>query len=97
MEIPDPLHIKDGWIGEENGISKWPSIYYLDISNYMKLIGPEFIARLDKEYKLGKAYRYFTDGLVREVFYTEIKNTDYCILKCRVVHSQSMRASAYHV
>ena len=52
---------------------------------------------MDREYKLGKAYRYFTDNLVREIFYKDIENTNLCFLKCRVVHSQSMRSTAYNV
>lgn len=96
--IPDPLLIKEGWTGENNGKSKWPSIYYQDISRYMSIIGSEFIARLDREYKVGKAYRYFSNDLVREIFIHNISpSSPYCILRCRVIHSQSMNSKPYFV
>ena len=54
--IPDPMAQKTGWIGEENGVSKWPSIFYNDNVNCLKILEPDFINRLVRDYKLGKAY-----------------------------------------
>ena len=37
--IPDPLTLKKGWLREDgNGLMKWPSIYFLDIADYLKTI-----------------------------------------------------------
>ena len=88
--IPDPMALKTGWVCEENGVSKWPLIFYNDIENYLKILGPDFINRLDQEYKLGKAYHYFEDNFVKEIYYHNInEKSKYCILKCRVVPSYS--------
>ena len=71
--LPDPLTIsKDEWIGEKNGLKKWPSIFISDISDFYKLKNSDDCINLTKrmlnEYKEGKAYRYFTDGWLKEVF-----------------------------
>ena len=94
--IPDPIAMKTGWVGEENGISKLPSIFYNDIANYLKIRGPDFINRLYREYKLGKVYRYFVDNFVRELYYHNIsEKSKCCILKCRVVPSQKVSSKPY--
>ena len=94
--IPYPKALKTGWVGEENAVSKWPSIFYNDISNYLKILGPDFTNRLDREYKLGKAYSYLADNFVREIYYHNIKEkSKHCILKCRVVPSQKVSSKPY--
>ena len=50
--VLDPLVIKD-WISERDSIVMWPSLYYHDISRYLELLAPDFIYRLESEYKLG--------------------------------------------
>ena len=96
--IPDPMALNTGWIGEENGVSKWPSVFYNDIANYLKILGPDFINGLAREYKLGKAYRYFADNFVREIYYLDIsEKSKYCILKCHVVSSQKVSSNPYYV
>ena len=92
------MALKTGWVGEENGVSKWPSIFYNDIANYLKILGPDFINKLDRKFKLGKAYSYFADNFVREIYYHNIsEKSKYCILKCRVVPSQKVSSKPYHV
>uniref|UniRef100_A0A7M5VBF9 YqaJ viral recombinase domain-containing protein n=2 Tax=Clytia hemisphaerica TaxID=252671 RepID=A0A7M5VBF9_9CNID len=94
--IKDPLKIQYGWLKEKDAITKWPSMYYQDMSRYVNLQGPQFIAQLDREYKLGKAFRYFTDGLVDDILYLEI-DEDLCFIKTQVCRSQAMRKKKYHV
>ena len=92
------MTLKSGWIGENNGICKWPTLIYKDIANYMSMLGPEFISKLEREYKLGKAYRYFSCEFVREVYYNDIEDkSPFCLLKCRVVPSQRTSSKPYHV
>ena len=43
---------------------------------YLNHLAPVFLCRLESEYKLGKAYRYFSCDFVREVFYFELNSTD---------------------
>ena len=52
--------------------------------------------KLDKEYKLGKAYRYFSCQFVREIFLNDI-NSQYYILKCKVIPSQRVTQKPYDV
>ena len=32
--LEDPLDIKNGWVGEENGIKLWPKLYLTDITRF---------------------------------------------------------------
>ena len=51
--IPDPIDLKVGWIGEENGMEQWPRMYCSDISRYYSaFVGKtNLINRLECEYK----------------------------------------------
>ena len=92
--IPDPLEVEHtSWISEATGIYSWPSLYYHDIAKYLNHLAPLFLSRLESEYKLGKAYRYFSCDFVREVFYFDIVNTDLCLVKCKVLPSQRLTSS----
>ena len=61
--IPDPIDLKIGWIGEENGMEQWSRLYFSDISRYYgSALGKnDLISRLECEYKQGKAYSYLTN------------------------------------
>ena len=97
-EIKDPLDVSynSPWLSEEQGIFMWPSMYYHDIAIYLKHLAPEFLNRLEAEYKLGKAYRYFSCDFVRKVLYSEVSD-ELCILKCKVIPSHSMNNKPYDV
>ena len=74
-------------------------MYITDISEYLKTkTSTELMKHLVNEYKELKAYRYFTCGWVKEVFYHPIsENSAYCLLKCRVTPSQRISAKPYQV
>ena len=74
--IPDIFTIKTGWQKEdEEGLTKCPSVYFTDISDYLKTkTSSELMSHLINEYKEGKAYRYYTTGWVQEVFYHKISD-----------------------
>ena len=101
------MALKTVWVGEENGASKWPQhfimilrplIFYNDIVNYLKILGPDSINWLDREYRLGKAYRCFADNFMREINYHNINEiSKYFILKYRVVTSQKVSSKPYNV
>ena len=101
--VPDPLKLKEGWLPEKgrnsNGILKWPSVYFSDIENYIREKRPPgLLHRLLNEYKEGKAYRYFTGGFVKEIFYNEPEpEKSYCILKTKVMASQKVNDKPYDV
>ena len=69
--IDDPLSIPSNeWRGENKGINLWPKTYFMDISRYFSnVLGRENLwQRLECEYKEGKAYRYYADGFIGELF-----------------------------
>ncbi|XP_065667372.1 uncharacterized protein LOC136087793 isoform X3 [Hydra vulgaris] len=39
--LPDPLSLKSGWCGEEEGMRSWPSLYFMDIERYFLKISRE--------------------------------------------------------
>ena len=84
---PDPFSLDADWEGEskETGLSKWPSIYYMDIERFMRNLNKkdDLLRRLNCDYKEGKAYRYFKCDFVKEIFYHQISEKDkYCYLRC---------------
>ena len=84
--IPDPFSLSNGWNGEKNGMSSWPSIYITD----------DIMKRLLNEYKEGKAYRYFDCGWVQEIYIHKIsEKSDNCVLKAKVTPSQSINNKYY--
>ena len=68
-DLADPLILKNGWLGEKDGIKLWPRLYFMDISRYFaSVLGREnLLQRLECEYKEGKAYRYYANGFIGEV------------------------------
>ena len=52
--------------------------------------------QLESEYKLGKAYRYFSCELVKATFYQNIDG-EKCVMKCKVVPSHKMKSKQYDV
>ena len=87
---------KQNWLSEKDGLFKWPSVYYHDIAKYLKQQGPDFISKLESEYKLGKAYRYFSCQFVREIYFYDIDDQN-CILSCKVTPSQRISNKPYDV
>ena len=54
--------------------------------------------RLLNEYKVGKAYRYFTAEWVKEIFYHNINSkSDKCVIKAKVTPSQAVNNKPYDV
>ena len=101
--MPDPMSLKDGWLKEKetggnHGILQWPSMIYVDIANFVGLSQPDFLKRLQSEYKQGKCYRYFANDFVRDIHFHPIsEHSELCILKCKVVPSQRVTSKPYDV
>ena len=47
--IPDTIALKTGWVVPENVVPKWSSIFCNGFANYLKILGPDLINRLDRE------------------------------------------------
>ena len=70
----------------------------ISVSIYLSIFAPEFIYRLETEYKLGKAYQYFSCDFVREIYYhLASERSCQCILKCKIVPSQQVSIKPYDV
>ena len=55
--VPDPISLKGGWKKEdEDGLTKWPSLYFSDISEYLKSKTSSDAYEAFNEYKESKAY-----------------------------------------
>ena len=56
------------------------------------------IQRTECEYKQGKAYRYFTNNFVQEVFVNNVsEDSKYCILQTKFLPSQRISRKPYTV
>ncbi|XP_066934311.1 uncharacterized protein [Clytia hemisphaerica] len=100
LSLSDPMTMKAGWVGEEQGIKTWPSIYFMDISYYYKSVisKQDLWQRVECEYKEGKAFRYFSNGFLGEVSINQISPlSKYCVLKAKCVPSQRLNNKQYDV
>ena len=99
FKVPDPLSIKSGWNGEEQGMINWPSNYFDDIDKHFEAKSPtDFINRLHSEYKQGKAYHYVACELVQEFFYHKVSEFfQFCIMKTKVTPSPKTSQKDYIV
>ena len=80
--VPDPFFLKSGWIEKSiPGMKKWPSLYYMDITKYVKdnSLSDCLLYRLYCEYN--EAFRYFSCDFVKEIYFHDISDTcPYCFL-----------------
>ena len=84
--LPDLFSLKEEWLAEVKGtgLSKSLSVYFSNIDIFLTQINTsgELLNRLEREYKEGKAYRYFKCEWVKDIYHHEIsKNSKYCFLK----------------
>ena len=83
QSLSDPMELKAGWFGEENGTKFWPHVYLTDINHFYRdvITKKNLIQRIECEYKHGKAYRYFRNNFLHEMFVNNVsEDTKYCIL-----------------
>lgn len=84
---PDPNRLKT-WVGEETSMTKWPPISYFEIHKFISKQGNSLSDSALTSYKTGKAYSYFFNDWLREVFYHQInKDNVACFLKAECTPS----------
>ena len=69
--IPDPFSICEGWSSEKDALCFWPAVYMSDITTFFFFIKNCPDATTDRylcQYKVGKAYEYFSSNWLKEVF-----------------------------
>jgi hypothetical protein len=84
--ISDPLQIYSGWLDEhDHGMQFWPPIFLKDITQFL-------LAHVDVDYKVGKAYEYFSSGWLQEGYFLKTKsnNNNLCILRTKCSPSQTL-------
>ena len=84
--IPDPFKTTGGWLGEKDGVAYWPTTLYPDIYFSLSFHPSELKASDLGDYKVTKAYSYYTDGWLHPLYYHPLtERSKYCILKttCR--------------
>ena len=97
--IPDPRKLYENWLDEKNGISQWPPVYISDIIQYLtERDNPTTLRTVLQDYKIGKAYEYFYNGFLEEIFLHAINNqSPYCILRAKCTPSQKMKDEQHDV
>ncbi|KAH3816544.1 hypothetical protein DPMN_118061 [Dreissena polymorpha] len=86
--IEDPMTVSKGWLSEKVGMSKWPSLYIGDISEYLHTNQPkDLIRRVVNEYKEGKAIATSQANGLRKCFtMTSVKVLTNVCLSHRLHH-----------
>ena len=99
--LEDPIDIQNDWVGKENGIKLWPKLYLTDITRlYGNVLDKKSIdQRMSKcKCKQGKAYRYFTDNFISELYYNNINDeSNYCYLRTKCLSSKRVSWKSYDV
>ncbi|KAK3082973.1 hypothetical protein FSP39_010413 [Pinctada imbricata] len=97
--LPDPMAIFDKWEDEKQGMKSWPPVFITDVTAFlMKTENEERAQEYLNQYKIGKAYEYFTSEWLKEMYYHPISSTSpYCFLRARCTPSQRLNAGSHSV
>ena len=90
FSIPDPYTVNNGWCDEKEGISHWPPIYLSDITIFLSRNSSSHTCNYLSEYKSGKAYQYFSNNWLKEVFFHPLSTNHCCILRAQCSPSQRL-------
>ncbi|XP_032894924.1 uncharacterized protein LOC116984708 [Amblyraja radiata] len=101
--LPDPMsELKDGWLGESQGLNCWPPTSIVELSNHLASYdeanqpAPSQKSRLLSDYKEGKAYSYFDARWLKEVFFHPISDDSaMCFLKADCAPSVRVRQTPH--
>lgn len=88
ITLPDPFTLKTGWMNEEEGIVFWPLVTTFYVINFLMLDSE--VEDLS-DYKGCKAYSYFKQGWLANVFYHQLGSSKYCLLKADCRPSERLR------
>ncbi len=90
--MPDPHHLDDGWLSEDDGLVHWPLVTYPDIFNYL-MFNPNDLSSSDlNDYKNSKGYSYFNRGWLGCISYHHVDQASlYCFIKTDCRASEKLR------
>ena len=84
---PDPNKSRS-WLGKDDAMTKWSPLSYLEIHKFITKLGHSLSNNELTSYKTGKAYSYFFDNWLQDVFYHNINEDHkacFLIAKCTPV------------
>ena len=84
--LPDPLSLVHGWVPEDEGVRLWPMTLYPDISNFLSFHPSELKSQDLSDYKLSKAYSYYSTGWLYPLSYhpiSDARNASFLKSTCR--------------
>ncbi|XP_035665191.1 uncharacterized protein LOC118408483 [Branchiostoma floridae] len=86
--LPDPLKFApDAWVTEAEGMASWPNVMYNDICDHVMKEHPgkkqDVTKRLLNDYKEGKAFTYYIDGWLQEIYSCKQGGYIFLLAKCR--------------
>ena len=92
--LPDPLHLKEGWLSEMESVKYWPMRLYPDIFNFLAFHPIELASKDLSDYKTSMAYSYFSEGWFSPLKYHSIsKESKLCVFLSACKPSQRIYAS----
>lgn len=90
-DILDPMKLYEGWQDEKTSIAGWPPTFLTEITRFFVSHGDINLTNdLLKDYKVGKAYEYYTNGWLQPVFFhpkPAAENNDKCVLRAKCLPS----------
>ena len=80
-------------------MKKFPPVYISDIVKYLSEKNTSGkMKEILQNYKIGKAYEYFKNGFLQEIFYHDIDaRSKYCFLRAKCVPSQKIKDEEHDV
>ena len=89
VRIPDPFAIANGWVPEDESVKLWPMTLYPDIFNFLSFYPSELKSQDLNDYKLSKAYSYYSTGWLNPLSYHPVsESSTVCVLKSACKQSQ---------
>ena len=91
IHLPDPMYELQNWIGEDEGLRKWPHTRIVDLSAFIGKLGTDIKTtslreRILSDYKEQKAYSFFSSRWLFQINYHPISDqSPYCFMmtKCK--------------
>ena len=99
--ITDPLEIYSVWLDEHDHCMQFGHQNFLtDITQFLLAHGDVALTNdMLKDYKVGKAYEYFSSGWLQEGYFLKAKsnNNNLCILRTKCSPSQTLDDDPHNV
>jgi hypothetical protein len=101
--ITDPLQIYSGWLDEHDHdmVCSFGHQFVWDIAQFLLAHGDVALTNdMLKDYKVGKAFEYFSSGWLQEGYFLKTKsnnNNNLCILRTKCSPSQTLDDDPHNV